>query len=83
MAKINGMEGAIKCMVKEIKGLKSTKSKELVESYSGKKTNVNRIPAKDVYQYGLRLLDVLFSKEMMGFLLVTSKRSQKPALDKK
>ena len=73
-------------MVKEIKSLKSSKfagKEELIESHNGKKINVNRIPAKDSYQFGLRLLDVLFSKEqLVGKLMSKSKRSDKPPLDK-
>jgi len=87
--KFGKMEEAMKWMVKEMKTLKSANTsvavkEELIESHSGKKINVNRIPAKDEYQYGLRLLDVLFSKEeLVGCLMVKSKRSEKPGLDKR
>jgi len=70
--KISKMEETMKWMVKEMKALKSacgsanvTPKEEVVESYNGKKINVNRIPAKNEYQYGLRLLDVLFSKQQL------------------
>jgi len=84
--KVCKLEDGMKYLAKEVKAMKSSKSavkEELVESHSGKKINVNRIPAKDEYQYGLRLLDVLFSKEeMVDHLMLKSKRSDKPALDK-
>ena len=44
--------------------------------------NILRIPSRDAYSYGLRLMDIIFSKEEMGkSLLFKSKKSQKPALD--
>ena len=56
---------------------------EEVQAHNGKKVNVNRIPAKDEYIYGLRLMDVLFTKEeMANSLLLPSKRSDKFPLDK-
>jgi len=70
--KVCKLEDGMKWMVKEIKTMKAMKSdststvkEELIEAHSGKQINVTRIPAKDAYQYGLRLLDVLFSKEEM------------------
>ena len=39
--------------------------KEEILSFNGKPVNVNRIPASDEYKCGLRLMDVLFSKEEM------------------
>jgi len=83
--KLNKMEEAMKWMVKEMKALRSAGTKkELVESHKGKMINVNRIPAKTEYQYGLRLLDVIFSKQqLVGKLMFSSSRSSKPALDKK
>lgn len=58
--------------------------KEEILSFNGKPVNVNRIPASDEYKYGLRLMDVLFSKEEMArSLLFESKRKcDKPGLDK-
>ena len=79
--KVCKLEEGMKWMAKEIKAIKAMKSdntstvkEELIEAHNGKQINVNRIPAKDAYQYGLRLLDVLFSKEeMVGCLTVKSK----------
>ena len=56
---------------------------EEIECHNGKKINVNRIPAKDAYKFSLRLLDVLFTKEELhDHLLLPSKKSEKPPLDK-
>lgn len=62
----------------------ATTVKEEVVSYNGKTVNVDRIPAKDAYVYGLRLMDVLFSKEEMAssLLLQSKSKSNKPPLDK-
>lgn len=44
--------------------------------------NVLRIPARDVYAYGLHLMDTYFSREELGkSLLFESKKSEKPGLD--
>ena len=44
--------------------------------------DVLRIPAKDEYSYGLRLMEVLFTKkEMSESLLFQSKKSDRKALD--
>jgi len=49
----------------------------------GEKINVNSIPAKDAYKFCLCLLDVLFIKEELhDHLLLPSKKSEKPPLDK-
>jgi len=78
----------VKKLVKSIEGLKvegktgGIKEKE-IECHNGKKINVNRIPAKDAYVFSLRLLDVLFTKEELHkSLLLPSKKSEKPPLDK-
>ena len=40
---------------------------------------ISRIPARDAYAFGLRLLDVLFTKEELGSsLLFKTKKSEKP-----
>ena len=45
--------------------------------------DVTRSPAKDVYSYGLRLMDILFTtKEMSESLLFSSKKSEKLGLDR-
>ena len=61
-----------------------TVKQEEILSYNGKPVNVDRIPASNEYVYGLRLMDILFSKEEMArSLLLESKRNcNKPALDK-
>ncbi len=44
--------------------------------------NLLRIPARDAYAYGRRLLDVLFTKsEQRASILLTSKKTNKPPLD--
>lgn len=44
--------------------------------------DVNFLPAKDVYQFGLRLMDYYFTKEEMAkSLIMPSTRSTKPVLD--
>ena len=44
--------------------------------------SVSRLPARDAYSHGLRLLDILFTKEeLAGSLLFSSKKSNKPGLD--
>ena len=44
--------------------------------------NLQRIPARDAYSYGLALLDALFSRDELGQSLVfRSKKSSKPGLD--
>ena len=44
--------------------------------------NVNLIPARDAYAFGLLLMDSLFTKEeLSGSLLFKSKKSEKPGLD--
>ena len=43
---------------------------------------MSRIPARCAYAFGLRLLDVLFTKEELGSsLLFKTKKSEKPGLD--
>lgn len=49
---------------------------EEIESHNGKKINVNRILAKDAYVYGLRLMDVLFTKEEMANSLLEEHTQQ-------
>ena len=45
--------------------------------------NILRLSAKDVYAYGLQLIDILFTKEEQSqSLLFASKRSSKPALER-
>ena len=44
--------------------------------------NLLRLQARDVYAYGLQLLDALFTKEeLSGSLLFKSKKSSKPPLE--
>ena len=44
--------------------------------------SVSRLPTRDAYSHGLRLLDILFTKEeLAGSLLFSSKKSNKPGLD--
>lgn len=43
--------------------------------------NISRIPARDVYSFGLQLLEVIFTKkELAESLLFQSKKSSKPGL---
>lgn len=45
--------------------------------------NILRLSARDVYAYGLQLIDILFTKEEQSHsLLFSSKKSSKPGLDK-
>jgi len=61
----------------------SSVKEEEIECHNGKKINVNRILAKDAYKFSLWLLDVLFTKEELhDHLLLPSKKSEKPPLDK-
>jgi len=65
----------MKKLVKSIEGLKV----EVVlrrKKLNVKKININRIPAKDIYVFSLRLLDVLFTKEELhNSLLLPLKKS--------
>ena len=63
-------------------GRNATAVKEEVVSYNGNIVDVKRIPAKTPYAYGLRLMDVLFSKEEMASSLLLESKSNKPPLDK-
>lgn len=86
--KIDKLEQRIKDMMEMMNnGEQSSKAivkQEEILSFNGKPVNVDRIPAGNEYVYGLRLMDVLFSKEEMArSLLFESKRNcNKPALDK-
>ena len=90
--KIDKLEQRVKEMMEMMKMLQDDRehsSKTIIKeeeilSFNGKPVNVNRIPASDEYKYGLRLMDVLFSKEEMArSLLFESKRKcDKPGLDK-
>ena len=43
--------------------------------------DISRIPARDVYSFGLQLLEVIFTKkELAESLLFKSKKSSKPGL---
>ena len=45
--------------------------------------NILRLSARDVYAFGLQLLDILFTKEEQSrSLLFSSKKSSKPGLDR-
>ena len=55
--------------------------KEVTEVING--VDVSRIRTKDEYSYGLKLMDILFTKtELSESLLFESKKSEKKALDK-
>ena len=58
-------------------------SKGITVSFNGKPVNVNKISANIKYKYGMRLMDVLFSKEEMAFsqLFETKRKCDKPRLD--
>ncbi len=60
--------------------LRMTSSPLLLTQVDG--VNLLRIPARDAYAYGRRLLDVLFTKiEQRASILLTFKKTNKPALD--
>lgn len=45
--------------------------------------SIFQVPARDVYSFGLTLLDMLFSREELGkSLLLPTSKSSKPGLDK-
>ena len=86
--KIDKMEQRVKEMMEMTTNVQDsgehTVKQEEILSYNGKPVNVDRIPAGNEYVYGLRLMDILFSKEEMArSLLFKLKRNcNKPALDK-
>lgn len=77
------LEKLIKKKDKTIGGGSGTIKEESDEGSIVNGVDVTRIPAKDEYSYGLRLMDILFTKkEMSESLLFSSKKSNKPGLDK-
>ena len=69
-------------MKEKTAGSRRQTSKEDDQSIIIGGVDVLRIPTKDEYAYGLRLMEVLFSKkEMAGSLLFESKKSDRKGLD--
>lgn len=69
-------------MKEKIRGSSRQTLKEDDQSVIINGIDVLRIPAKDEYTYGLRLMEVLFSKkEMSESLLFESKKSERKGLD--
>ena len=79
LKKLSAMNEKLDCITELLMNKGDASKQELTI----KGINVRRLHADCPYAYGLQLMDVLFTKEeMAGSLLLESKLSTKPALDK-